>query len=152
MIVTHIRVCVRGLVRNGKRILVSSEAWPTKGDRFYLLPGGAVKYGEYARHAIVREFEEELGDCVENVRYLGVLENIFETSLGLGHEIVLVYEADLVDKALYEKDKIVGVEDDIDDPELYGSDALSLEFYWKSEEEMRREGRPLYPEGVERFF
>ncbi len=108
--------------------------------------------GEYAQHAIVREFEEELTVRVENVRYLGVLENIFETSLGLGHEIVLVHEVDLLDKTLYEKDKIAGVEDDIDNPEIYGSDALSLEFCWKSQEEMRREGRPLYPEGVERLF
>jgi 8-oxo-dGTP pyrophosphatase MutT (NUDIX family) len=139
-------------VRKGEKILVSSEAWPREEDKFYLLPDGAIKYGEYAQHAIVREFKEELDSDIENVRYLGTLENIFQTVLGFGHELVLVYESDLVDKRLYQRGNIVGFEGDVDDSDLYGHGTLSLEFCWRSLEEMREEGRPLYPDGVEQLL
>jgi 8-oxo-dGTP pyrophosphatase MutT (NUDIX family) len=152
MLTKYIRACVRGIVRNGEKILVSSEAWPTKDDRFYLLLGGSIEYGEYGKDAIIREFKEELSADIENVRSVGVIENMFDSTLGLGHEIVLVYEADLFDKSLYSQKKMIGIEADVENTLLFGEGPITLKFYWKSLEEMKQEGLPLYPEGVDKLL
>lgn len=152
MLTKNIRACVRGIVRNGDKILVSSEAWPTKDNKFYLLLGGSIEYGEYGEDAIIREFKEELSANIENVRYVGMVENIFDSPLGLGHEIVLVYEADFVDKSLYSQKKILGIEADIENTLLFGDGPITLKFYWKSLEEMKQEGLPLYPDGIDKLL
>ncbi len=54
-------------------LLVSESA-----DPWFQRPlGGHVEFGEYAADTIYREFLEEIGQVVTNVRLLGVLENIF---------------------------------------------------------------------------
>jgi ADP-ribose pyrophosphatase YjhB (NUDIX family) len=152
MLTKNIRAVVRGIIRNGEKILVSSEAWPSNDNRFYLPPGGSIEYGEYGKDAIIREIKEELESDIENVRYLGMIENMFENPMGLGHEIVLVFEADLVDKSLYSQTKIIGCEAEIENSFLYGAGPITLKFHWKSLEEMKQEGFPLYPEGVDKLL
>ena len=56
--------------------------------------------------------EEELQTRVRDVRWLGMLENLFVLDGEQGHEIVLLYEADLEDEALYDRCPIWGQEDD----------------------------------------
>jgi NADH pyrophosphatase NudC (nudix superfamily) len=80
MLPNYIRIYVRGIVRNEDKILVQSVAWLTKDERIYILLGGSIKYGEYGKDAITREFKEELDTDIENVRYIGMIENIFEKS------------------------------------------------------------------------
>ena len=144
---------VRGIIRNGDRILVSREEWP-KGKRFFLPPGGGINFREYAEHAIKREIREELRTEVEDVRYIGFIENMFENSYGLFHGFEMIYEVELKDKSLYELEIIEGIEDDMRNPELYGfpRGPIELKFVWKSLEEMNEEGLPLYPSGLERLL
>ena len=61
------------------------------------------------------------------------------------HEIVLVYSADLVDKWLYNKEKIDGLETAIDPP-------LPMLLFWKTLEETDQEGLPLYPESLRKIL
>lgn len=47
-----------------------------------------------------------------DLRYLGTLENVFTYGDQTGHEIVMVYDGAFVDRSLYERPVIEGVEDD----------------------------------------
>ena len=64
--------------------------------------GGHVEFGEYAVDTIHREFVEEIGQVVTDVRLLGVLENIFGWRGGTEHEVVFIFAAAFLDEAAYE--------------------------------------------------
>jgi len=64
--------------------------------------GGHVEFGEYAVDTIRREFLEEIGQVVTDVRLLGVLENIFGWQGGTEHEVVFIFAAAFLDEAAYE--------------------------------------------------
>ena len=64
--------------------------------------GGHVEFGEYAADTIHREFLEEIGQAVTDVRLLGVLENIFGWRGGTEHEVVFIFAAAFADDAAYE--------------------------------------------------
>ena len=55
--------------------------------------GGHVEFGEYAVDTIHREFGEEIGQVLTDVRLLGVLENIFGWRGGTEHEVVFIFAA-----------------------------------------------------------
>lgn len=77
-------------VRDGY-VLVSGATDSVKREAFYRAIGGGIEFGETAKVALLREFEEELGVALESVHLLGVLENIFEYEGCAGHEIVHVF-------------------------------------------------------------
>jgi len=77
-------------VRDGY-VLVLGATDSVKGEAFYRALGGGIEFGETAKVALRREFEEELGVALETVQLLGVLENIFEYEGRAGHEIVHVF-------------------------------------------------------------
>lgn len=79
-------------------LLVSESAEPL----FQRPLGGHVEFGEYAADTIHREFGEELGQVVTDVRRLGVLENIFPWEGGTEHEVVFIFTAAFADPAAYE--------------------------------------------------
>jgi ADP-ribose pyrophosphatase YjhB (NUDIX family) len=64
--------------------------------------GGHVEFGEYAADTIHREFGEEIGQVVTDVRVLGVLENIFGWRGETEHEVVFIFTAAFADAAAYE--------------------------------------------------
>jgi ADP-ribose pyrophosphatase YjhB (NUDIX family) len=64
--------------------------------------GGHVEFGEYARDTIRREFGEEIGQRLTDVRLLGVLENIFPWRGGTEHEVVFIFSAAFADPAAYD--------------------------------------------------
>ena len=64
--------------------------------------GGHVEFGEYAVDTIHREFGEEIGQVLTDVRLLGVLENIFGWRGGTEHEVVFIFAAAFLDEAAYE--------------------------------------------------
>ncbi len=64
--------------------------------------GGHVEFGEYALDTIHREFLEEIGQRLIDVRLLGVLENIFGWHGGTEHEVVFIFDAAFADAAAYE--------------------------------------------------
>jgi len=133
--VRPLAICV---FRKGDRLLVGEGYDPAKRETFYRPLGGTISFGEHSQQAIAREIREELNVEVTNVRFLGTLENIFTYDGRPGHEIVLVYEADFVDRSLYEKATIQGIED--------GN--IPFKAVWKPLEEFERGGSPLYPEGL----
>lgn len=96
-----IRVIAICVFRHGNRILVAECADDVKQDVFARPLGGAVEFGETSRQAIIREIREELGQNVTDLRFLGVLENIFEYQGRTGHEVVFVYDGRFEDASLY---------------------------------------------------
>jgi len=133
--VRPIAVCI---FRNGNRILVGEGRDCVKEETFYRPLGGTIEFGEHSREAIVREIREELGAEIAQVRFLGALENIFTYEGNLGHEIVLVYEADFADESMYEKPVVNGVEE--------GN--WFFPAVWKSLSDFEDGSALLYPDGL----
>jgi ADP-ribose pyrophosphatase YjhB (NUDIX family) len=119
-------------------LLVFEGHDPVKGRTFYRPLGGGIEFGETGAQAMVREIREEIGAEVTNVRYFGLCENIF-THLGeMGHEIVLLYEAELVDKSLYGRDDLQAVE----------PGGAVFKVLWKPLSDFADARTPLYPDGL----
>ena len=135
----RIRVLSLGIFRRGDSIFVAEGFDPTKNETFYRPLGGGVEFGEQAADALIREMREETGLEVTNLRYAGVCENIFIYLGERGHEIVLVYEADFADPAVYENDEMTCQEDD----------GLPFKAVWKSISKFGKDkDGPLYPDGL----
>jgi 8-oxo-dGTP pyrophosphatase MutT (NUDIX family) len=137
-----IRALAICILRKDGQILVFEGYDPVKQETFYRPLGGAIEFGEYGRQALVREMREEIGVEITTPRYLGLSENIFTYGGKPGHEIVLIYAADLVDRTIYEIESLVGQEDD-------GS---PLTVAWKPLEFFQRGQAPLYPAGLLEFL
>lgn len=124
-------------IRNDDRILVAEGHDPLTGQLFYRPLGGSIEYGERSMDTIRRELMEEAGLDVINLRYLETMENIFTYNGQVGHEIVLVYEGDLVDQAVYDSTELTCREDD-------GSPFKAV---WKPLDSFGSDA-PLYPDGL----
>jgi ADP-ribose pyrophosphatase YjhB (NUDIX family) len=73
--------------------------------------GGHVEFAEYALDTIHREFGEEIGQRLTDVRLLGVLENIFPWHGSTEHEVVFIFSAAFADPAAYDIEEQVIVDD-----------------------------------------
>jgi 8-oxo-dGTP pyrophosphatase MutT (NUDIX family) len=135
----QIRPIVICLFRNDGRILVETQPDSVKGDWFCRPLGGAIEFGEESRAALIREIQEELGAEVENIQLLGVLENLFVYEGQSGHEIVFVYDAQFVDKSLYQQETIQAYEQ--------GNNS-HFTAYWQSLEQISQNQIRLVPEGL----
>jgi 8-oxo-dGTP pyrophosphatase MutT (NUDIX family) len=127
-----ITLCV---CRDGNRILVAEFRDHKKKQTFYRPLGGAIEFGERSEQAVRREFIEEIGAELTDLRYLGMLENIFTYEGLVGHEIVLLYDGRLVDPAMYEKES------------FQGNDPLPFRAVWKTLDEFSSQ-TPIYPTGL----
>lgn len=134
----RIRPLALGILRHEDRLLVFEGYDPVKDQAFYRPLGGGIEFGEYGTQALVREMREEIGAEVMNVRYLGLVESIFTYAGQTGHEIVLLYAADLVDRSLYKRDVIEVVE-------LGG---VTFKAFWKRLSDFADGRVPLYPDGL----
>ncbi len=110
-------------------LLVSESA-----DPWFQRPlGGHVEFGEYAADTIHREFLEEIGQVVTDVRLLGVLENIFGWRGGTEHEVVFIFTAAFAAAAAYEiEEQLI-----LDDPDR--------RVLWRQADAV---SPPLYPAGL----
>lgn len=137
----QIRPIVICICRQDDRILVAEGYDSVKQEVFFRPLGGTIEFGEWAEEALQREFQEEIGAQLKNLRYLGMLENIFTCEGARGHEIVLVYDGHLVDESIYEKEVVTG-------------DEMGMPFkaYWKKLEEFLSGMPPLYPDGLLRML
>jgi ADP-ribose pyrophosphatase YjhB (NUDIX family) len=82
-------------------LLVSEHVDPL--DPVFQRPlGGHVEFGEYALDTVRREFLEEIGQALTDVRLLGVLENIFGWRGETEHEVVFIFTAAFADVSAYE--------------------------------------------------
>lgn len=133
----RIRAIAICLLRHNDQILVSEGVDSAKGDLFCRPLGGGVDFGETSQAAVIREMREELGVEITDVTQLGIFESIFEYEGRLHHEIVFVYDARLVDSALYDRGELEAIE---------GEERFMAR--WRSLDELRS-GKPrLVPEAL----
>lgn len=134
----HIRAKSVCIFRQEDKILLTEGYDPTK-DEHYLIPvGGGIDFGETSAEAARREVMEEIGAEIHSLQLLGVLENIFIFNGTPGHEIVFVYEAGLVDKNLYLRTEIQGIE----------SNGAALKANWFNLTEIKDGILKVYPSGI----
>lgn len=129
-----IAICV---CHDGDRILVAEGHDSKKGQTFYRPLGGTIEFGERGDETVRREFLEEIAAGLTEVRYLGMLENIFIYEGQRGHEVVLVYDGRLSDAKLYKVETIQG--DELGHP---------FQAVWKRLDEFGPGKPPVYPEGL----
>jgi ADP-ribose pyrophosphatase YjhB (NUDIX family) len=127
-----IAICV---CRDGDRILVTEFC--EKGRLYYRPLGGTIEFGERGEEAVRREFREEITADLLQVRYVGMLENIYVNEGQRGHEIVLVYDGRLSDTDVYKKEVIRG--DELGSP---------FKAVWKRLDEFGPGKPPVYPDGL----
>jgi len=132
-----IAICV---LRDGERMLCPEGYDSVKREKFYRPLGGSIEFNERGHETVRREVREEIGAEIADIRYLGMLENLFTCEGKPGHEIVLVYEARFADASLYDQDSIVAHED------VLG--VAPWRCVWKTSADLRAEGVPMYPDGL----
>ena len=134
----HIRPIAVALINSDNKILVFEGRDHVKGETFFRPLGGSIEFGEHSMSAVCREFKEEIDSDINNITYMGMLENVFEYEGITHHEIVIVYEAELADKSLYKKKSFTGREDD---GSLFNVRWMPLTYFKTGQ-------APLYPDGL----
>jgi ADP-ribose pyrophosphatase YjhB (NUDIX family) len=104
-----IRPIACAVIRSRRRVLVWEDVNPATGEVVAVPLAGGVEFGETRRR---RELMEEIGAAASGVRYLGLLEDIFEWNGQKRHELHLVYEVELADRRILDLEEIDVVEDD----------------------------------------
>jgi ADP-ribose pyrophosphatase YjhB (NUDIX family) len=115
-------------------LLVSGYTGPD-ADPFHRLLGGHVEFGERAADTVRRELLEEIGQPLDDVSLLGVVENIFRWKNEPAHEVVFIFSARFSDPAAYE----IAEQRILDDP---GGQPRVI---WRLPGAV---SPPLYPDGV----
>lgn len=134
----RIRPLALAIVKKDNKVLVQVGFDSKKDEKFYRLPGGGIEFGETGVAALHREFMEEFGSEINNIESLGVLENIFTYEGNPGHELVMVYNADLMKESLYSEKEIRILDND------------SSYAIWENVDVLRESH--FYPDGVVRFI
>lgn len=125
-----------GIVRRGEELLVYEGTDPADDATFYRPLGGGIEFGELGTEALHREFDEELGVSLADPTYVETVENVFTYDGERYHELVRVYEADIVEDWPYDRDRFRFTEPDT------GGEHTAC---WKRPDEFRS-GDVLYPE------
>ena len=136
-----IRPVVLVIFKNKNKILVSEGFDSATKQTFYRPLGGTIEFGERSKDALRREIREELGAEISNIKYLGMIENIFAYNNQPGHEIDLIYKAKFVDSAFYSRTRINGKE---------GKEPIKA--LWLSIEKFRKRKLILYPTEIIKFI
>jgi RimJ/RimL family protein N-acetyltransferase/ADP-ribose pyrophosphatase YjhB (NUDIX family) len=132
-----IRPIAAAVIRDGKRILVWEDHDPTTGEVVAVPLAGGIEFGETGAQAIARELNEEIGATPTRVCFLGLLEDIYEWAGQKRHELYLVYDVELRDRAIYEAEEVQVVE----------PDGTAYPARWRSLNEFRTWAR-LVPDGL----
>lgn len=132
-----IRPLAIAVIENGGKFLVVEGYDKAKDEKFYRAIGGGIDFGERSDQALNREIFEETGSELENIKFLGVLENVFSYQGTMGHEILFIYRADFKDKNLYQGNIEI-------------LDKLGHFAQWVTIEELNEKG--CYPEGIKRYL
>ncbi len=126
------------LIQQASRLLVTEYYDNVKQKTFYRPLGGTIEFGETGSETVAREMLEEIHTRVNNIRYLGTLENIFIYNGQKGHQIMRVYSADLADQSLYDI-PVIPAQEDADEP---------LKVVWMPIDDFRQNRAILYPDGI----
>jgi len=100
--------------------------------------GGSIEFGELSSETVVREIKEEISADISDVKFLGVLENVFDFEGKKHHEIVFIYDATFNDPDFYNKETIIGEE----------ADGAEIIAYWKKIDSFPNSDDRLVPEGL----
>lgn len=138
MIPASIRTIALCVFRDKGRLFVFEGCDSETGRRFYRPLGGGIEFGERSEQAVMRELREEIGAEVQNLRFLGALENIFTYEGRAGHEIVFVYDGTFRDGSFYEREWVDAVEDN----------GEAFRAVWKPLSDFPNASVPLYPDGL----
>jgi len=130
----RIRAIALGVfVRNGRILAIRYQNNDT-GNVVYRPPGGSIEFGERSRDAIRREIREELHSEINDLRYLGAVENIFGADdVLLGHEIVQLFSGELARSDLYAQETVPIIE----------ANGLPFTAYWVNIAACRRPDGPM---------
>lgn len=126
------------VIRNNKILVIAGYDY-NKKENFYRLIGGGVEFGETGAEALKREVKEEINAEIKNIKYLGLIENIFSYEGKKMHELALVYRAGFKDKNIYKKEEIKIL--DSRHPQ---------KAYWLDKKEVLK--MKFYPEGLKKFI
>jgi 8-oxo-dGTP pyrophosphatase MutT (NUDIX family) len=107
-----IRLIAAAVICDGDRILVWDDHDPITGEVVAVPLAGGIEFGETGEAAIKRELGEEIGATPARIQYLGLLEDIFTWAGEKRHELYLVYDVDLEERAVYEAEEVPVVEPD----------------------------------------
>lgn len=130
-----IRPLALAIIKNKNKILVCQGY---DGYKFYRLPGGGIEFGETGVETLKREIKEEFDADIENIKYLSTLENMFSYRGQKGHEICLVYLAELKGNRLLDKKEITVLDDE---------ENIAV---WAEIKELKK--AILYPDGAEKLL
>ena len=132
------RPCAFVFLRSGDRVLVSEMLHRVDGV-FYRPPGGGIEFGETSEEAARRELREEFALDADDLRLLGVLENIFDEQGVPYHEICFIYEGWIAatDLDRLDGEKVLDTPPDVDE--------VARVFDLVRLVDVRT---PLYPDGV----
>jgi len=133
-----IRPLALAIIKKGNKILVQPGYDSKEDQKFYRLPGGGIEFSEKGAEALKREFVEEFNSGLNNIKFLGFLENIFTFAGEKGHEIIMIHEADLEKESLY-KEKLIKI-----------LDHDTSHAIWEDVEVLKKSH--LYPDGVIKFI
>lgn len=102
----RIRIKVMCLITDGDRVLAGHGYDSVKGEDFYRVLGGSMKFSETSEEGVRREIREELNSEIEDLKFLDVVENTFVYKGNPGHEIIFLFQGTLTDKEIYKQAKI----------------------------------------------
>ncbi len=130
-----ISICV---FKNNNHILVFEGHDTVRNETYYRPLGGGIEFGESGEVAIRREIMEELHTEIEELKYLGFLENIFVHNGKAGHEIVMVYDGVLTESTLYEQAEM----------EVEEANGERIRVVWRKLDDFEEGKSILYPKGL----
>ena len=132
-----IRLIEAAVIRDGKRILVWDDHDPDTGEVVAVPLAGGIEFGETGEQAIVRELGEEIGATTKRIKYLGLIEDIYEWVGQKRHEVYLLYDVVVADDAVYDAGEVPVVE----------PDGTAYVARWRALRQFREDAR-LVPDGL----